>query len=156
MDPIEQASDSPLGRIALVFQANNRECARQLSAADADLERLQGLLDEAMNRMSSAFRRVSHALDDGEVHTLVVNLQYQDICGQLVASLRQRLAGTEALVGGLNIPFAAAMAAGRNLADPPLSGQTAQWDAGLAEAARGQPACPVAQEHPGCGPVELF
>lgn len=158
MDALEQRSDLGMDRIAHTFRSHNQECARQLSAAGADLARLQMLLDEAMQRMSAAFGRISAALDEGDSHAVVVNLQYQDICGQLLASLRRRLACTEALVGGLSVPFAAAMAVagGNHHADRSLAQLVAQMDAGLEPAHGGVEPCPVAQAQPGCGAVELF
>ena len=96
--------------------------------------------------------------DDGASDVVVTTLQYQDICSQLVAHLRERLARTGALVEGLHIPFEAAMAATRG--DPTTialaSSRVNNMEAMLADTQRATSSGPVQQAQVGCGDVELF
>lgn len=78
----------------------------EIRTADEELQRLQQLLDDAMNRLAGAFgtlaedasaRKHEHARD-----ALVSTLQYHDICTQLLSHARSRLnSGLNIMEGGL-------------------------------------------------------
>ena len=158
---MEAKSHMQLDRIASTFVKHGSECSQQLSAAEGELVRLQTLLDDAMGQMAEAFGRLvpdGAGTDDGASDVMVTTLQYQDICSQLVAHLRKRLARTGMLVDGLNIPFEAAMAAMRG--DPTTialaSSRVNEMEAMLTDARRATSSGPVQQAQVGYGDVELF
>ncbi len=157
----EAKSHMQLDRIASTFVKHSFECSQQLSAAEGELVRLQTLLDDAMGQMAEAFGRLvpgGAGTDECASDVVVTTLQYQDICSQLVAHLRERLARTGALVNGLHIPFEAAMAATRG--DPTTialaSSRVNTMEAMLVDARRATASGPVQQAQVGCGDVELF
>jgi hypothetical protein len=160
---MEAKSHMQLDRIASTFVKHSSECSQQLSAAEGELVRLQTLLDESMGQMAEAFGRLVRGgagagTDDGASDVMVTTLQYQDICSQLVAHLRERLARTGMLVDGLNIPFEAAMATMRG--DPTTialaSSRVNEMEAMLSDARRATSSGPVQQAQVGYGDVELF
>lgn len=77
------------------------ECAREIGSAEAELERLQGLLDDTMTRLSGAFSTLSRDAEENRHEqardVLVSTMQFHDICTQLLAHARGRLASGRAL-----------------------------------------------------------
>lgn len=77
-------------------------CLDQVNCVAADLARLQSLLDDAMNRLGSAFTTLAHAAEadrhEDARDVLVTTLQYHDVCSQLLGHARSRLEASRTLI----------------------------------------------------------
>ena len=89
---------------AALASNNHDVLAMQMETADSELGRLQGLLDDAMNRLAGAFGTLAEAAEQNRHEeardVLVSTLQYHDICSQLLAHARSRITSGRALIDG--------------------------------------------------------
>lgn len=92
------------GRVDEAWLFDKQRLANQMETAESELQRLQGLLDDAMTRLAGAFGTLAEAAEAGRHQdardVLVSTLQYHDICSQLLTHARTRITSGRALIDG--------------------------------------------------------
>lgn len=113
--PLAIPTHPEMVQVAAAFNSHRDECDAQASTTDLELDRLQVLLDDSMNRLAGAFSTLA---SDAEARSheeardaLVQTLQYHDVCSQLLGHARRRIAHLRGLIAALDAPFTALAAA---------------------------------------------
>lgn len=148
-----------LAQTEAAWRAHQAECLAQIAAARADLERLQGLVDDTLRQVAQTFEHVGVPASDAERDALIVMaLQHQDICGQLAQHLASRLEQAADLAATLVPPLTLALAgaSGNGAARATIASQIAQLAAQRTQAHAANHPGPVRNERVAAGDIELF